>query len=104
MGRGPATLRWLLAAIIVLGAAGARADNRAGAKQHFLAGKRHHDAGEGDPALEESLRASQLDPSPAFLFNIGQVYRLKGDREKALDYYQRYLEAAPHARGSDEAR
>jgi tetratricopeptide (TPR) repeat protein len=104
MRRGPATARWLLAALIALGAATAHADNRDDAKKHFQAGKRHHDAGEWDAALDDYLHGYQLDPSPAFLFNIGQVYRLKGARDKALDYYQRYLEAAPHAQGSDEAR
>jgi tetratricopeptide (TPR) repeat protein len=104
MKRGPAIGRWLLAALIALGAATAHADNRDDAKKHFQAGKRHHDAGEWDAALGDYLQAYQLDPSPAFLFNIGQVYRLKGDRDKALDYYQRYLEAAPHAQGSEEAR
>ncbi|HEX3905357.1 MAG TPA: tetratricopeptide repeat protein [Polyangia bacterium] len=104
MRRGSAIARWLLAALIAFGAATAHADNRDDAKKHFQAGKRHHDAGEWDAALAEYLHAYQLDPSPAFLFNIGQVYRLKGDRDKALDYYQRYLEAAPHAQGSEEAR
>jgi tetratricopeptide (TPR) repeat protein len=94
----------LLAALIALGAATAHADSRDEAKKHFQAGKRHHDAGEWDAALDDYLHAYQLDPSPAFLFNIGQVYRLKGAPEKALDYYQRYLEAAPHAQGSEEAR
>jgi tetratricopeptide (TPR) repeat protein len=104
MTRRLAAARWLLVALIALGAATARADDRDEAKKHFKAGKKHHDAGEWDAALGEYLHAYQLDPSPAFLFNIGQVYRLKGDRGKALDYYQRFLEAAPRARGSDEAR
>jgi tetratricopeptide (TPR) repeat protein len=100
----PAIARGLLAALIAWGAGTAHADGRDDARKHFQAGKRHHDAGEWDAALDEYLRAYQLDPSPAFLFNIGQIYRLEGDREKALDYYQRYLEAAPHAQGSEEAR
>ena len=104
MRRGPAAARWLLAALIALSATTAHADNRDDAKKHFQDGKRHHDAGEWDAALDDYLHAYQLDPSPAFLFNIGQVYRLKGDRGKALDYYQRYLEAAPRAQGSEEAR
>src|SRR5580698_2109861 len=100
----PAIARWLLAALIAWGAGTAHADGRDDARKHFQAGKRHHDAGEWDAALDDYLHAYQLDPSPAFLFDIGQVYRLKGARDKALDYYQRYLEAAPHAQGSEEAR
>jgi iron complex outermembrane receptor protein len=100
----PARLACLLLATLVFAAAPARADKRDDAKKHFQSGKKHHDTGEWDAALEEYLAAYQLDPNPAFLFNIGQVYRLKGDAPKALDYYQRYLEAAPNAKGSAEAR
>jgi tetratricopeptide (TPR) repeat protein len=95
---------WLVLVAVALSAPAALADRRDDAKKHFQAGKKHHDAGEWDKAVEDYLAAYQLDPSPAFLFNLGQVYRLKGDREKAVEYYQRYLEAAPDAKGSEEAR
>jgi membrane protein involved in colicin uptake len=105
----PMTRPARLCAFLVLVAAAlsgppALADRRDDAKKHFAAGKKHHDASEWDAAVAEYLAAYQLDPNPAFLFNLGQVYRLKGDRAKAVEYYGRYLEAAPSAKGSDEAR
>jgi hypothetical protein len=104
MTRAARLLPWLVLVAVALAAPAARADRRDDAKKHFQSGKKHHDAGEWDAAIEDYLAAYQLDPSPAFLFNLGQVYRLKGDRPKAVEYYGRYLEAAPNAKGSDEAR
>lgn len=95
---------WFVLVAVALSAPAAFADRRDDAKKHFAAGKKHHDASQWDAAVAEYLAAYQLDPNPAFLFNLGQVYRLKGDREKAVEYYQRYLEAAPSAKGSEEAR
>ena len=100
----PPCLGALAAVALVLAASPVHADDRGEAKKHFQSGKQHHDAGEWDAALGEYLRAYQLDTNPAFLFNIAQIYRLKGERGKAVDYYQRYLEAAPQGKGSDEAR
>lgn len=104
MTRAARLLPWLVLVAVALAAPAAHADRRDDAKKHFQAGKKHHDAGEWDAAVEDYLAAYQLDPSPAFLFNLGQVYRLKGDRQKAVEYYGRYLEAAPSAKGSEEAR
>src|SRR5690348_5109833 len=43
-------------------------------------------------------------PEPQLLFNSGQAYRLHGEKEKAIENYQKFLEAMPEGRGSDDAR
>ena len=41
---------------------------------------------------------------PAFLYNAGQVFRLGGEKQKALDYYKKYLELEPQGEGAGDAR
>jgi tetratricopeptide (TPR) repeat protein len=75
-----------------------------GAKAHYQRGRAHQDAGRYDAALHEYEQAYKLAPLPALVFNLGQVYRLKGDKRSALAHYQKYLEAAPDGPAVDEAR
>lgn len=42
-------------------------------------------------AVELFEQAHQIDPQPNYLFNIGRVYEEKGDLEKAVEYYQRFV-------------
>ena len=74
------------------------------AKAHFEQGRSFYDAGAYDDALHEYQAAHKLMPAPQFLFNIAQCYRLKGDKQNAIDYYQKFLEKMPDAAVSDEAR
>jgi tetratricopeptide (TPR) repeat protein len=91
------------------GVTAARADfspeeSRKQAKIHFALGKMFTEAGNYQQAIVEYLAAYELAPLPALLFNLGEVYRLSGDRRKALDHYQRYLVADPEGAGSATAR
>jgi tetratricopeptide (TPR) repeat protein len=74
------------------------------AKAHFKRGKVHQDAKDYDKAIEEYRAAYDLAPLPELLFNLGQVYRLSGNKREALWHYRRFLEAQPGGLGSDEAR
>ncbi len=38
-------------------------------------------------------RAFEIDPNPNYLFNIGRVYEQSGDINKAVDYYQRFVQS-----------
>ncbi len=44
-----------------------------------------------DGAVELFEQAYAVDPQPNYLFNIGRVYEEKGDLEKAVEYYQRFV-------------
>jgi tetratricopeptide (TPR) repeat protein len=77
---------------------------RAQAKAHFKQGAAHYAAGRYDQALAEYQTAYELLPLPDILFNIGQVWRMKGDSARAIEYYNRYLAVEPKGRASDDAR
>ncbi len=97
-----------MVAIVVLLAAGARAeepaDAKAQAKLHFKLGLTYYGAGDYKHAIDEYQTAYRLLPLPDFLFNVAQAYRLEGDRARALQFYARYLLVDPDGRGADEAR
>jgi hypothetical protein len=51
--------------------------------------------------LEEAIslyeKAYEIDPDPMLLFNLGQCHRLAGNDERALFFYQRYLDQVPRS-------
>lgn len=80
------------------------AEKRQRAGEHVEKGDRFKEAGEYEKAALEYEKAYELVPHPLLFFNLAQVYRLGGDDEKALDYYQRYLDAEPDGRAAPQAR
>jgi len=74
------------------------------AKQHYIDGKKFQDAANYDAAVVEYEAAYKLAPKPVLLFNIGQCYRLKGDKEKAIASYEQFLAAAPDDPVAGDAR
>jgi len=98
----------LVAALLLCAAVpAARADEpewRARAREHFASGKKHLEAGEYDDAVRDYQAAYELVPVPEMLFNLGQAYRLKGDKAKAVEHYQKYIAAEPRGRAVAEAR
>ncbi|HLU66391.1 MAG TPA: tetratricopeptide repeat protein [Kofleriaceae bacterium] len=79
-------------------------DGKAIARAHFKKAKELHDAGRYAEAAVEYLEAYRHFPAPEFLYNAGQVYRLAGDRERAIEHYRRYLDLEPEGAGADNAR
>src|SRR5438132_1155241 len=65
------------------------------AEAHFRVAEAYYGAHAFDQAVAEYLRAYQLAPLPALLFNIARSYRQANDPLNALKYYQRYLEEDP---------
>ena len=49
-----------------------------------------YNAGDLETTLEKFKAAYDVDPSPAFLFNVGRVYEEMGELERALDYYEKF--------------
>lgn len=74
------------------------------AKKHFEQGRVYQDSGAYDDAIREYEKAYSLAPLPQLLFNIGQTERLKGDKPKAIEAYEKYLGLVPEGDASDEAR
>jgi tetratricopeptide (TPR) repeat protein len=97
----------LVLAILVLPAA-ASADptpeELAEARIHFERARGFEEAGDYKRAADEYLSAYALYPDPEFFFNVGRVYRLADDLQRALRFYERYLELDPDGRGAAAAR
>src|SRR5262245_32121862 len=74
------------------------------ARAHFKAAeaaKAHH---EYKTAAVEYLAAYELFADPEFFFDTAEVYRLAGEEQDALTYYEKYLELDPNGRGAVSAR
>ena len=80
------------------------AQQKKAAKAHFQQGKAFYEAGAWDDAIREYRKAYDLVPLPDLMFNIGQAWRMKGDKPRALDAYQKYLDRLPDGPLADEAR
>jgi tetratricopeptide (TPR) repeat protein len=93
----------LVLLLFAAGTAHAQKDQKA-AEQHFNTAKKLYDAAQYDKAVQEFLAAYQAFPANTLLFNIGQAYRLSGDKEKALAYYEKYVEFEPGGGQIGEAK
>ena len=84
--------------------AGGESDKRKRAGKHVEEGDRYKEAGEYDKAAREYEKAYDLVPHPELFFNLAQVYRLGGRKEKALEYYEKYLAVQPNGRAAPQSK
>jgi len=75
-----------------------------GAKQHAQRARELDKKGLLDEAIAEYQQAYDLSHDPILLFDIALEYRRKGDRQKAIDAFGRYVALVPNDATSDEAR
>jgi tetratricopeptide (TPR) repeat protein len=87
----------VLVALAVAMPSTARADDIAGAKEHFRRGTIAYDTGHYIEAAKEYEAAFRDHDDGAFLFNIAQAYRLAGDHANALQFYRSFLRRVPDA-------
>jgi tetratricopeptide (TPR) repeat protein len=98
-------MRARFALVLLLCAAPLHADSKLQqAKLHFRQGAFFFQQARYDDAIREYLAAQSLLKLPDFDFNLGQAYRVKGDKKPALAAYERYLMAEPDGAIADEAR
>jgi tetratricopeptide (TPR) repeat protein len=83
---------------------GAPKDGKVVAREQFRRARKLHEAGRYDEAAAAYLEAYRHFPAPAFLYNAGQVFRLAGDADRALEHYRRYVELEPGGEGAADAR
>jgi tetratricopeptide (TPR) repeat protein len=77
------------------------------AKEAYARGLSLYAAGSYQEAADAFQAAYAIKHKPLILFNIGQAYRKKGDFDRALTHYRRFLdEATPEERAplEDEVR
>src|SRR6266700_5785635 len=68
------------------------ADGVREAKSHAEKALRQYNLGNFEGAIAEFSKAYEIDPSPSFLFNLGQAHRHLGHLDRAIFFYRRYLE------------
>ena len=71
-------------------------------KQHYERGTTLFDLAKYLEAAKEFEAAYELKQNAAFLFNIGQAYRLAGKSELAIGFYKSYLRRLPTAANKPE--
>ncbi len=72
------------------------------ARKSFDRGMYYYNRDDFDKAIEQFDIGYRLIPNSLFLFNIAQAHRLSNRLEKALAYYQRYLQDSPDAKNRGE--
>lgn len=91
------------AALVALAPVGARAQDASGgsdaprqAVELFQRAREHYQHGRYQAAATDLEEALALDPdSPTLLYNLGRVYELWGEHDRAITTYQRYLAVIP---------
>ncbi|AKF05137.1 tetratricopeptide repeat protein [Sandaracinus amylolyticus] len=62
----------------------------------FQRAREHYQHGRYEAAATDLERALALDPgSPTLLYNLGRVYELWGEHDRAISTYERYLRVIP---------
>lgn len=68
------------------------------ARQLFVEGTQHYQAGRLNEALEQFLAAWRIVPSPELAYNVARTYERIGDTQRGVEFYRHYLrQAAPDA-------
>lgn len=71
----------------------------------FESAREHYRNGRYPEASEELERALVLDPSaPTLLYNLGRVYELMGEYDRAITTYERLLAVTPDASPEERAQ
>ena len=81
--------------LIAVLAAATRAYAEPDAKALYAEGEKLYSAGRYLDAAEKFRTAYEVDPDPAYLFNVAQAYRFGDDCTKAADFYHRFLAKVP---------
>lgn len=97
---GGTKLRAALAAVVIVATVAGPTTVRAEApsdeaREHYRRGTALYNIGKYVEAAREYEAAYEETSDPPLLFNIGQAYRLAGERRKALTTYRSYLRTAP---------
>jgi tetratricopeptide (TPR) repeat protein len=92
----------VVAFVVVFVAGIAHADNP-GARAAYERGVKLYRADDFARAAIEFERAYELDPDPAYLFNVAQAHRLAKHCTEAFEAYGKFLEKAPRASNREEA-
>lgn len=74
------------------------------ARQLQQQGMSAYQAGRYDSAVRKFSAALDSSPTPELIYHAAQAYRLKGDRAKAIEMYEKYLDVAPRGPAANACR
>jgi tetratricopeptide (TPR) repeat protein len=74
------------------------------AKEHYINGKEHYAAKRYQEALDAFKESYNLSGEPNLLFNLGLCSEKVGDSERAIAYYEVYLEELPDSPDTELVR
>jgi tetratricopeptide (TPR) repeat protein len=63
-----------------------------------------YQAGRYDAAVRKFSAALDTSPTPELIYYAAQSYRMKGERAKAIELYEKYLEVAPSGAAANTCR
>ncbi len=98
---------WLCGVVLLscLCPAVVRADKRTDARRYFrrgmaliAEGKEARDPDRVEEGIAQLMQAYEILPHPNVLYNVARAYVDLGDYDKALDFFQRYLDSDPEDR------
>jgi tetratricopeptide (TPR) repeat protein len=98
------TLAATLARPAFAGDTKAAESKKAEAEVHYDQGKAYYRAGAFDLAIAEFLEGYKLDPRAGVLFNIARGYEELKNRDKAIEFYKKYIGLGAQAAAATEAR
>jgi tetratricopeptide (TPR) repeat protein len=87
----------LVFAVLLVGAPPVRDVTGDEARALYVEAKTAYDAGRFDDALVGFQAAFAKKPLPGFLFNLGQCERQLGHHDRAIFFFERYLDEKPDA-------
>lgn len=64
------------------------------ARELFVQGSAHYQAGRLDEALDHFLRAWRVVPGPELAYNVARTYERMGDARRGIQFYRHYLQQA----------
>ena len=76
--------------------------SKAVALKAYQRGTSYYKSEEYDKAIEQFESGYQAVPQAVFLYNIAQSHRMAGRPERALTFYQKYLQLSPDAKNRPE--
>ena len=100
-------------ALVLIAAAGAppaaaqgkpSTTSRKKAQQHYQKAKAFQEAGRYAEAIAEYEKAHDAVPDPAFLYNVARCLHLAGERERAVEKYEEYLDEKSTGEIAEEAK
>jgi tetratricopeptide (TPR) repeat protein len=97
-------MRALIVVVLCLLAVPAVAAPDPKAAAHYKQGKAFLDAKQYDQAIAEFQAAYAIDKVAGHLFNIADAYEAKGDYDKAIEFYTKYIDADPKGAKVPDAR